>query len=53
MKYVSLAKSRSGWQTERPKPRKRPQPAPEKSVEPTDDHHNPDGGTSASQPEEG
>ena len=48
--YVSLAKSRAGWQPDDP-PKKKA--TPKTSADPAANNTNPDGGSPASKPEEG
>ena len=54
MKYVSLAKSRAGWQPDdESKKKSAEKPAPKTSADPATSNTNPDGGTSVSKPERG
>lgn len=51
MEYVSLAKSRAGWQPDAPKKRAK-KPTPETSTDPVASNTNPDDGLSVSKHEE-
>jgi len=54
MKYVSLEKSRAGWQPDdEPKKSAAEKPASKTSADPATSTTNPDGGTSVSKPERG
>ena len=50
--YVSLAKSRAGWQPD-DAPKKKADKAPETSADPATSKTNPDDGASVSKPERG